>query len=601
MSVSGAPNARTKLLGRLVALLVHPKLGLMLALLSALLLSPTLLLGFHLDDYVHRYLFSGLPGSQALLHAYESPFGIANGDPATNHWQIEQGYAPWWTHPRLLISLFRPLSTLSHQLDAALWPNSALLQHVHSLLFYVALVLAVTRLYRGLMGTTTVAGLSALMYALDQAHGFAVGWIANRNALIAALLGVWALLCHHRARTAGARSLSVLAPLLLLCALLAGEGAIAIFGYLIGYALFVERGRPSSRVVSLLPHALVVVAWRIAYTSLGRGATFSGLYLDPVREPLRFAGAMLERVPLLLLGQLWWPPAEVHLFAPSAVAQAIFVFALIVVALLLVSALPLWLADREARFWGFGMLVALVPACTTYPSNRLLYFVGLGAMALLSRLWHGLLENAPWLLPSAWWRRAARGFTSFAVGFHLLAAPLLLPLSACGIGLTSGVEPSVRSALAQAAGRELVIVSSPDFFYVKLLPVLAALEGRTPPRRLRALSFGAVPLQVKRPDAHTLDLTFTGGLLGAPLMELYRARQLTLPPGSRVNLEGMRIEVRALTEDGRIVAARFRFDAPLDDPRYCFLFWDGRGYRRFGPPAVGQRAELPAARLRLGL
>jgi hypothetical protein len=123
-----------------------------LALLGALGCAPSLFIGFHLDDYVHRYLLSELPGAAELLVAYESPFGIANGDPATNHWQIEQGYAPWWTYPDLLVSLWRPLSEATHRLDAALFPDSAALQHAHSLLWFFALVWATAALYRGMLG-----------------------------------------------------------------------------------------------------------------------------------------------------------------------------------------------------------------------------------------------------------------------------------------------------------------------------------------------------------------------------------------------------------------------------------------------------------------
>jgi hypothetical protein len=581
--------------------LLHPRLPLVLAAASTLLLAPTLFIGFHLDDYVHRYLFSGLPGSRSLLDAYQSPFGIANGDVVSNHWQIEAGYAPWWTHPRLLISLWRPLSELTHRLDAWLWPSSALLQHAHSLFWHFALVLAVARLYRAVMGATTVAGLAALMYAFDQAHGFAAGWIANRNALVAALFGVAALACHHRARSSGARAFAVLSPLLLAAALLSGEGAIAIFGYLIGYALFMEQASVGRRLLSLAPHAAVVVAWRVAYDALGRGAAFSGLYLDPAHEPMRFVGAVIERMPLLLLGELGLPPAEVYQFLPHPLAQLMWLYALAIGIWLLASVLPLLRADSQARFWAFGMVVSLPPACTTHANNRLLFFAGLGAMALLSQLWHGVVLGAPWLRPGLFWQRVARGFAAFCVGYHLLLSPLLLPLAGCAIMLTAPAEAAAESALSQAEGRELVIIDSPDYFYVKLMPVLAALEKRPPPRRLRALSFGAVPLVVERPDARSLEISFQGGLLSAPLLELYRARDLVMPVGSSVQLQGLEIEVERLTTDGRIAAARFRFEAPLEDARFRFLYWNGEGYGRFVPPALGQHVEVAPAVLRFGL
>ena len=142
-------------------------------------------------------------------------------------------------------------------------------------------------------------------------------------------------------------------------------------------------------------------------------------------------------------------------------------------------------------------------------------------------------------------------------------------------------------------------MSSPDYFYVKLLPVLAALEQREPPRRLRALSFGAVPLTIDRSDERTLDVEFGGGLLASPLLELYRARELVMPRGARVELSGMQVEVRALTRDRRVAAARFRFAASLDDPRYAFLYWDGERYRPFEIPLLGQRGRVPPARLPL--
>jgi hypothetical protein len=585
---------------RLYIVLSHPRLPALLAVGSALLLLPTLRLGFHLDDYFHRYLFSRLPGSDDLRRVYQSPFGIANGVSADNHFQVEAGYAPWWIHPQLLISLFRPLSEASHWLDARLWPASSVMQHAHNLLWYAALVLAATRLYRDVLGRTACAGLSAFMYAFDQAHGFAVGWIANRNALIAAVFGVLTLLFHHRARTdASRRAHFGIALALFACALLSGEGAVAVFGYLLAHALWVERGGDvGRRVLGLWPYAAIVVVWRIGYHALGRGARFSGLYLDPLREPLQFAAAVVERAPLLLLGQLGMPPAEAALFAP-ALALVIWALALGVALWLAYAVWPLLRADAHARFWAFGMLAALVPACTTHPNNRLLFFVGLGAMPLLAQLWFGFVERAAWLAGSAW-RRAARLLAVLLVGFHAVISPLLLPLTAWTIALTAPAEAAARSALAQARGRDLVLVSSPDFFYEKLVPVLAALDGTPPPRHLRALSFGPVALHVTRPDARTLDVRFEGGLLGTPLLELYRARDAVMPAGSRVELDGLRIEVTALTADRRIAAARFTFADALEAAHFCFLAWDGDAYRPFTPPKVGGTAELAPALLRLG-
>ncbi len=586
---------------RFVAFLEHPHLPLRLALLATLLTAPTLAIGFHLDDYVHRYLLSESPGGDALLRAYESPFGIANGERDVNSWQIEQGYAPWWTDEHLLVSLYRPISELTHRLDAILWPDSAPLQHAHSLLWHFALILAAALLYRRLMGPTTLAGAAALFYAVDHTHGFAVGWIANRNALVAAFFGVLCLLAHHRARGEGSRAMAAVAPAMLLAALLAGEGAIAVTGYLAAYALFLDRASLRSRVLSLVPHALLVVAWRIGYGALDRGARGSGLYLDPVQEPLVFAAAVLERAPLLLLGELAMPPAETALFAGGPWPQVILGVAAAVTLWLVVTALPLVRADATARFWALGMLLALVPACTTHPNNRLLFFVGLGAMGLLSQLWHGMLERASWLLEGRAWRAAAHGFTAVITGFHLLLSPLLLPVMACSVVLTSETRAAADSALAQSDRPELVLVSTPDYFHVKLVPVVAALEGLPAPARLRALAFGSTDLQVTRDAPHSLRVRYTDGILADPLLELYRARETPMPVGTQVVLEGMTAEVTAVDADGQPREALFRFASPLEDGSRRFLTWDGTRFVPWAPPATGGTRTVEGHPVRFGL
>jgi hypothetical protein len=185
-------------------------------------------------------------------------------------------------------------------------------------------------------------------------------------------------------------------------------------------------------------------------------------------------------------------------------------------------------------------------------------------------------------------------------GYHLILAPFLLPLSSASIAATKPAEIAARTALAVSADRDLVLLTSPDYFFVKLMPVIAALEHRTPPRRIRALSFGAVPLHINRPDDRTLDVAFEGGLLASPLLELYRARDIPMPAGTRVDLDGMSVTVTALTPDRRIAAAQFRFTEPLDAQRFVFLCFQDHSYRPCALPEVGGRLDVAPAELHLG-
>jgi hypothetical protein len=264
-----------------------------------------------------------------------------------------------------------------------------------------------------------------------------------------------------------------------------------------------------------------------------------------------------------------------------------------------VALVPVLRSDRHARMFGLGSAGALVLACSTHPHNRLLFYVGLGVMPLLSLAWHALLERASQgqAVP-----KLANALVAALVGLRLLISPLLLPLTACSVAITAPAEAGARSLLASGAGREVVLVSSPDYFHLKLAPVLAALETTPPPAHLFALSFGDLPLAVRRLDAHTLKVGYAAdGLLASALLALYRSPNEPLPVGSRVALDTVDVQVTAHNRSGRVSQATFRFRTPLDDARFAFLVWDGARYAPFVMPAVGKTTPVPGAPIGFGL
>src|SRR5262249_31088230 len=155
------------------------------------------------------------------------------------------------------------------------------------------------------------AGVAILLFAVDDAHAMPVGWIANRNSLIATSFGVAAVIVHDRWRRDGWRAGSVLAPILFAVALCSKEEGIATVAYLAAYALFLDRAGRARGCLSLSPYAAIVIVWRWLRASWGYGVWDMGLYVDPLAEPGRFALAAVDRAPILLLGQLGLPPADV--------------------------------------------------------------------------------------------------------------------------------------------------------------------------------------------------------------------------------------------------------------------------------------------------
>ena len=161
---------------------------------------PALGVGWILDDYYHRSVL--LPNSpfRELLGTPAEMFRFFRGDPVRTHRIMDIGVFPWWTDPILKAEFLQALTVFTHRLDYALWPDSPALMHAQSLFWLGASLAAVAVFYRRMLGPTAVAATAALLYAIDDARGPTVGFIANRNVLIAATFGVSALIFHDRWR-----------------------------------------------------------------------------------------------------------------------------------------------------------------------------------------------------------------------------------------------------------------------------------------------------------------------------------------------------------------------------------------------------------------
>ena len=241
--------------------LAHPFSPAAAAAIGMALCIPALWGGWQLDDLYHRWMFLGTPVDAMAAWSSGGIFSFLDGNPERNRTLIDFGLVPWWTLEDLRLSFWRPLSVMTHRIDYLLWPDSATMMHLHSLLWYGGTAAAAALFYRRIFGVSAAAGLAALLYAVDDAHGLPAGWIANRNALVGAFFGLLVLILHDRWRREGWRAGAWLAPAALLFALLASESALGACAYLAAYALFIERGSGRSRLFSLLPCAFTALAW----------------------------------------------------------------------------------------------------------------------------------------------------------------------------------------------------------------------------------------------------------------------------------------------------------------------------------------------------
>jgi hypothetical protein len=182
---------------RLRRVLEAPGLRWKIAVAVAILSMPALWTGLGGDELLHLALMHGRLGPEV------GPFGLFSflpDEPEVRHRMLDAGVLPWWSSPEIQIAFWRPITSLTHWVDYTLWPNAPALMAAQNVAWYTVVVLLATALFRRVQGVGWVAGLAALLFAVDDAHAVTLGWIAARNTLIGAAAGIGALVAHDRWR-----------------------------------------------------------------------------------------------------------------------------------------------------------------------------------------------------------------------------------------------------------------------------------------------------------------------------------------------------------------------------------------------------------------
>lgn len=506
---------------------------------------PMLALGLHSDDF------------HVLVNVARDPLDGFRFERGTAEALERRG---WWLPGAGHLHFFRPLSSLTHWLDLRLWPEAVVVMRLHSIAWYVLLVLSVFAVYRRLLGSTSAASLACLLYAVDGAHAQSVGWIASRNTVIATLFGVVTLWLHDRGRRDGHRASAVLAPLALLGSLLSGEIGASSLAYLLAYELVLGTDEPLRRVVRLVPYGAVAAAWWAYHVAHGYGADQSLWYRDVSTDPIGLIGAMLSRVPLYLATQATLPIVGV---AGAAVLPALLV-ALGVLWLLYSLMWPRVRGHAVARFFLLGAALSALPLGTTRAQDRLATFVAIGVTAVVA-LW---LDQAGKSAAGA----RTRGYRVMR-GLHLFWRPLLFVLFPFALArIAGGDELALEAALPRDTDHGAVLINPPASFMTEQPLVIRKHYGRTPPRYSYALYAGRDRVSLRRVDARTLELRGESGLLfsGLGLQEAWRFTE-----GDRRQRKHMWAEVEEVDADGAPTAVRFHFDRELRQDAPVLLAWQG--------------------------
>lgn len=556
-----------------------------IVLFAALLVSPAMSVGPATDDFVQAVRLSPELHVPGFDTAPSELFTFASGEESERLAAMEGGVFGWWTTPGLRLSFWRPISVATHRLDARAWPDSFAAAAAHGILWYVLLLMALARLYARTQ-TPAVALLALAVYALDDGHGPAIGFVSNRNVLVAAALGVACLIAHDAWRRGGSRYAALGAPLLLAGSLLSGEAGVATLAYLFAYAVWMDRGPLRARFASLAPSAVVAVVWATLYGLSGHGARLSGVYVDPGAEPIRFAARLIERLPAVLIGQFGLPWSDLWVLYPEHARLRVWVGFVVACLVIGVALARLLRRSPTAAFWATGALLSAVPICGTFPGDRLLIFVAIGGAPLVA-------EALVRACAAGWgWRLVA----ALLVLVHLVLAPLLLPARSRSMETVQRGVDWLDDAVPQApdvASRTLVVVSAPTDALVCYLPFVRAVRGTPSPRRIRLLATTPDAVTVTRVGEHELELSTPGAFFATEGEQMLRARHLAFAPGDRVTLSDARFTVVEVDGDGRPTRIAVRLERSLDDPQLIWRAWAADRFVRFEVPPVGESTSLP--------
>lgn len=549
---------------------------------------PALRSRFILDDYLHAAMVDGTyPAQRGPLDLYDF---VNDADRAM---MSERGMLPWWSHPKLKIRFFRPLPSALRWAEHRVVGRAPALLHVHSLLWWIAAVLAVRRLYRRYLPSRP-ALFATVIFALAPCHALPIAWLANREALISLTFGALALGSYARFREGEGVRHAFFASLLYAFAVSGGEYALCFAGYVIAYELRAHHDSLRSRFTGFLPFAVPALAYVFVRARLGYGAEGSGFYADPLRAPLTFLRLAPRRLVILLAEE--WLTFDGEVIRASTPWWAL---GLLVVGCLALFVAPLRRAyanadegARHAAGWLLlGSVVALLPVLAVVPSPRLL---GAGVLGLAPSI--ALLFEHAWFpaVPPA--RRGLdelTGWAALALGFaHLVHGP--------GTAWRIGRSYHLSSVDYEKWAVELRERLDPDIAKAEVICLRGwdsaffmpfALDPRgVSPAHWRALSSTGHVLAMRRGD-RTVDLIAPKGAAVVHLSAHHLFRDATAPmtAGDVFHAPGFKATVLEATADGPRVV-RFELDQPLEAAADAWVTETAKGFpeAKLPKPGFGQ-------------
>jgi len=389
-----------------------------------------------------------------------------------------------------------------------------------------------------------------------------IRWLADRNALISYVFMVSAW-CVSSEQDGDPRALWRVTTLTALAAL-GGEIAWAVLPLLA--ALSVLRFKTLWRVISFNLAALAgVLSVLILSRALGYGIHHSGIYLDPLSQPMEFARQFPLRM-MFLATRLPAASLTALRLGVGASAELIALPALLLTILLPLALLP---SRRIRATMLLASVASLFPVTPAVPSLRLLFphHVGLLLFALL-----------PADQVVSWTRR---GLAMTPLALILFGASISTPQESFRLAKLN-LEPTQLRSLG-IRGNDRVLLISTSMFEVFQHPDVIR-RGQGSPRDWLVACSARSPVLVTRDDAQILSVRSTSPLLHPA--DLYRSSGVPFHLGDRFRVGGTTITVRSVSE-GRPTWLQIELGSDQDSTPWVILQASGLTLQRIPTLPIG--------------
>lgn len=581
---------------RFVSALVHSFTIEKLIALFLLLAVPMFYAPFFTDDFFHLLMLSHTP---PIPHPDDGSlwglFSFIDNSPDARHYLMQQGVLPWWVGEDFYFKFWRPLAEITHRVDYTLAQGSAAFAHIHSVLWFIALCLVVYKIYGRLLKNSHIAFLALVIFMLDGNHAPTIEWVANRNALISACFAALSFYCHILYRERQAPGFYLFAVLWLVFALLSGESAIAIGGFLLAYAIFIDNKGFVKGFVALLPYAIVVVIWYVEYKSLGYGANGSAIhYVDAASMPAEFLQVVLQRVPVYIFSAFGILPAETYPALELILSQQyqllIWFFMVAAIVLLALLLQPLIKKEPIMRFALSAAIIATIPFCSIINQDRLTLIPSIGFDLVIAFIIYQLVIKQKVLWQHIYANKLVVVTGVMLCVLHLIISPLLLFVSSSYINLQAKKTQSIILQLDdQAIENKDVIILKGAITQAALLKPVRLLNQHSVPQSVRLLSNINGDLRITRISDNGLSISRDIGFVEG-FEESFR--DLSTQPfhvGDSVSLSDMKIIIQQVNANGQPLRIDCYFDESLHLERYTFFTTvKKQGLQQVLMPAIGE-------------